>query len=215
MLKNSSIKILLLTIWLIAIAIAIYHYSTLGIPLTEYAAVIQAFINRFGLWGPVIYILIYAFRGLIFFPGTILTVAAGVLFGPLLGLLYTLIGANLSASVSFVTGRYFGKDFMQSAENTKKLAPYMGNRFRENGFISILIMRLVFLPFDIVSYVAGVYQLRYRDFALATFIGILPGTTTYVLLGSSLQDPKNLLITAFFFVLGIVIARILKKKQSR
>lgn len=214
MFKKSPIKISLLTIWLFAIAIAIYYYITLGIPLTEYAAIIQALINRFGLWGPLIYILIYTFRGLIFFPGTILTVAAGVLFGPLFGLLYTLIGANLSASVSFVTGRYFGKDFIQSPENTAKLAPYMGDKFRENGFISILIMRLVFLPFDIVSYVAGVYQLRYRDFALATFIGILPGTTTYVLLGSSLRDPKNLLITAFFFVLGIVIARYLKKKNA-
>ena len=75
-------------------------------------------------------------------------------------------------------------------------------------------MRLIYIPFDLVGYLAGACDLRQIDFALGTFIGIIPGIITFVLLGSAWTDPRNLIISGIFFVLGLIISRYLKKRGN-
>ena len=205
-------KGILFLLWAGVVAYAVWYYFRAGIALSEYPILLREWIGGFGIWGPLVYIIVYTVRPLIFFPGTLLTTAAGVIFGPLYGLLYTLIGANLSAATSFWVGRYFGRGFFAKLSENPKLKIFDCS-LRENGFLAILIMRLVFLPFDVVGYLAGACGFRYRDFAVGTLVGIIPGTATFVLLGSGFSDPRNLIFSAIAFVVGIVIARILKKKD--
>ncbi len=212
--KAKILKLSLFIGWLAIIGTAIYFYYEFEIPLTDYPQIIQDFLIQFGWWGPVLYILIYATRSVVFFPATILTVVSGLIFGAWEGLLYTTIGANLSANFTYLIGRYFGSEIMGKMVKKNKLLTRIDTHARENSFILTLIMRLIFLPFDLVSYACGISKIKQFDFALGTFIGILPGTITFVLLGASFTDPRNLTIAGFFFIIGLVISKYLKKKGS-
>ena len=191
---------------------AIYVYFRLNIPLSEYLTIIKEFIVKFGIIAPVVYIIVYTIRPLIFFPATLLTTLSGVLFGPFWGVIYTIIGENLSANMSFIVGRYFGKNVMARMTGKTKFSYLMECKFRDNGFTSVLIMRLIYIPFDLVGYLAGACDLRQIDFALGTFIGIIPGIITFVLLGSAWTDLRNLVISGIFFILGLLISKYLKKR---
>lgn len=139
-----------------------------------------------GLAGPLIYIVFYALRPLILFPASLLTVAAGFVFGPVLGLFFTVLGSNVSASVAYLAGRYFGRSFQDPNRTSDTLQGY-AERLQRNSFESVLILRLIFVPFDAVNYAAGLLHVRYRPFVLATILGSLPGTTSFVLFGASIQ----------------------------
>jgi uncharacterized membrane protein YdjX (TVP38/TMEM64 family) len=136
------------------------------------------------------------------------------LFGPLNGFLFTLIGENISANISFVIGRYFGSSLMKFLGTKSKIIQAIEGKFYENGFLTVLTMRLMFLPFDMVGYLSGVCHIRQREFALGTFIGTIPGLATFILLGSSITDPRNLILALIFFVVGWVLSRCLKERQS-
>ncbi len=140
-----------------------------------------------GLAGPLIYVVFYALRPLILFPASLLTLAAGFVFGPVLGLLFTVLGSNISASVAYLAGRYFGGSLPRSSKRTSDALQGYAERLHRNSFESVLIMRLIFVPFDAVNYAAGLLHVRYRPFVLATILGSLPGTASFVLFGASMQ----------------------------
>lgn len=178
---------------------------------------------------PLLYVIIYALRPLTLFSSVLLTLAGGFLFGPVWGVLYTMIGANLSATVAFFVGRYFGGGVLDDA-NSQGLMQRYARRMRENSFETVLIMRLIFLPYDLVNYLAGFLRIRYWPFILATIIGSVPGTIAFVLLGASLTpaelnrlfttgqaprlDWRILLISIGMFVVSIVLSRVYRRRES-
>ena len=94
---------------------------------------------------------------------------------------------------------------------------------RDNSFETVLVMRFLFLPYDLVNYAAGALRIRYLPFITATAIGSLPGTISFVLLGASLEridrglggiDPIALIASVVIFVTSLVIARVLKRRQA-
>lgn len=136
--------------------------------------------------GPLIYLAFYAARPLVLFPATLLTLAAGFVFGPVLGILLVILGSNISASVAYLAGRYFGGSLLSSERMGDTLKRYAESLHR-NSFESVLIMRLVYVPFDAVNYAAGLLRVRWRPFMLATILGSLPGTVSFVLFGASVK----------------------------
>ena len=136
--------------------------------------------------GPVIYLAFYAARPLVLFPATLLTLAAGFVFGPVLGILLVVLGSNISASVAYLAGRYFRGSFL-SSERTGGTMQRYAEWLRTNSFESVLIMRLVYVPFDAVNYAAGFLHVRWGPFMLATILGSLPGTVSFVLFGASIE----------------------------
>jgi uncharacterized membrane protein YdjX (TVP38/TMEM64 family) len=211
---NHLFKKTLLVIWASGVVSSIILYVTSGLSLNEIVGMIREFIASYGVWGPVIYIIGYSFRSLVFFPGSLLAVISALLFGPLNGFLFTLIGENISANISFVIGRYFGSSLMKFLGTKSKILQSIECKFHENGFFVVLTMRLMFLPFDMVGYLSGVCHIRQREFALGTFLGTIPGLATFILLGSSITDPRNLILALIFFVFGWVLSRCFKERQS-
>ncbi len=179
-----------LLLWAVIVG-GYYLYSrqnelTIAGSLTKLAEVMTS-----SLYGPLFYILLYALRPLLFFPATILTLMGGFLFGPI-GIIYTVIGSNASAMAAYTVGRYFGGDLLSDDENSSGLQKYIG-RMRENSFETVLIMRLIFLPYDLVNYAAGFLQINWKAFLAATAIGSIPGTISFVLLGASFGTLDELL----------------------
>lgn len=220
--KKHIAKVLVGLVWAVAVWQLYAYKNAHGMDTTETALMVFDFITM-TIWGPVLYVLIYAVRPLTFFPATALTILSGIFFGFWGGLLLTILAANLSAAVAYMVGRFFGKGL--SLENS--VFGTWITRLREHTFATILTMRLIFLPFDGVSYLAGVLKASFVPFVVATFLGILLGSATFVSIGASLDietfrnegfsasiiDVKFLLFSALIFCSSIFISRLLKRKQ--
>ena len=212
--NNKQIKISLFILWGTVIGLAIYIYFSREISTAGVVKSLQKIIHQNGVWGPLIYVGGYAFRSLIFFPASILTITAGILFGPWLGILLTMIGENISANISFVVGRYFTADLLKYFSTKKRFVPRLTCKLQDNGFLTVLIMRLTFLPFDLVGYSSGMCNIKQRDFALATLIGTIPGLLTFVFLGGSILDFRYLLLAAVFLASSLTVSFRLRKSHS-
>jgi uncharacterized membrane protein YdjX (TVP38/TMEM64 family) len=176
------------------------------------------------LLGPVFYIVIYALRPLLFFPATILTLLGGFLFGPI-GILWTVVGSNTSALVAYGVGRYFGQGVLDSEEESSVIQKYT-QRMRQNSFETVLIMRLLFLPYDLVNYAAGFLKIKWQPFILATAIGSIPGTISFVLLGGSFGtlaelvsgevnvNPITLVLSVVLILASIGLSRFIKRREA-
>lgn len=141
-------------------------------------------------WAIPVFIGLYLLRPVLLIPGTILTVVGGMLFGAALGIPVVLVAANGSALVAFGIGVAFigPRSPVEQTPAATTLRARWAERMRRNAFESILLMRLLFLPYDLVSYTAGMLRMRWQPFLAANAIGILPGTIAFVLLGASLTD---------------------------
>ncbi|NCO12257.1 MAG: hypothetical protein COZ34_03635 [Candidatus Pacebacteria bacterium CG_4_10_14_3_um_filter_34_15] len=213
--KKDIYKPIILTIWGVLIVIFLWQVIRLNIPLQNYPRLIADTIQQFGIVAPLLFIFLFAIRPLIFFPATLLSVSAGFLFGPWKAIVILMIAENLSSFVSYSAGKYVGKDMLQKMDSKNIWLHKFETYFHHNEFLTILILRLIYAPFDLLGYFAGASNISYRSFALATIVGIIPGLTTVAFLGRSATHPFYLLISAFFFVIGIFISKVLKFRYSK
>ncbi len=137
-------------------------------------------------YGALIYVVVYALTPVLFFPTTLLTLAGGFVFGPVWGFVLTTVGANASSLVSYGMGRWLGQAVFNPDDAGGRLQRYTA-RLRANSFETVLVMRLVFLPYELVGYLCGFLQINWRAFLLATFLGGIPGTIAFVSFGASIQ----------------------------
>jgi uncharacterized membrane protein YdjX (TVP38/TMEM64 family) len=140
------------------------------------------------VWGPVVFAAVYALTCLVL-PGSLITLAAGSLFGVVVGTVVVSAASVTGASLAFWLGRTLARSLIE-----KRLA---GNpRFRAldqavavGGFKIVLLTRLSPLfPFTLLNYAFGLTKVRFRDYVLASWIGMLPGTVMYVYLGSTVKE---------------------------
>ncbi|MEL6894016.1 MAG: VTT domain-containing protein [Actinomycetota bacterium] len=223
----------IVAIWVGAIIAWQRYQSSTGSGTLETA---QRFIDEVDAmwWGPVAFVVAYLARPLLLFPASLMTVVAGVLFGPVGGVLLVIIGANGSALIAYAVGRSLASPSVSSDDDGAMatsdvvgederagLIARWGRRLRERSFESVFLMRLLFLPYDLVNYVSGALRIRWTSFLLATVLGTLPGTISFVLLGASLErvdmgfDGINawaIVASVVIFVVSLGIARVLRAR---
>lgn len=150
---------------------------------------IKEMIVALGWWGPLLYIVLYTIRPLLLFPALILTLAGGLAFGPIWGTVYVVIGGLGGACLCFVLARMFGRQTVRRYFGDKWYFKAVETRIDEQGFRGMLFLRLVpIFPYDPVSCLAGLTSIRFRPYAIATTIGMVPGALAYNVLGCSLTD---------------------------
>lgn len=175
------------------------------------------------IFGPLIFIAVASFSPLVLFPAGLLGIVAGFVFGPAWGLLYTLIGCNISASVAYIAGRFCGFGLTGNCEQDGRFARY-SSWLRENEFTAVLALRLMFLPYDPINYCVGMLRLRWSVFILANTLGCLPGALALVLFGASIErfdgvqpqfDPWVLMTSLALLVVSIGLAIGVKRYQKK
>ncbi|QHA92134.1 TVP38/TMEM64 family protein [Bacillus sp. N1-1] len=177
---------------------------------------IRDWILSFGILAPIIYMVIYTIRPLIFFPASVLSIAGGLAFGSLFGTIYTVIGATGGAALSFIVARKLGKSIANKDWQGK--GRKLQEQLEKNGFFYVLFFRFVPLfNFDLISYSAGLSKIRFTSFFFGTLIGIIPGTFAYNFLGSSLVsgDPKVIALAVGVFILLSVIPIIIRNRVTK
>lgn len=207
--KKFPHKAFVLGLWLLIILELLGLAFVSGIAMTDFGQTIQNWVTALGWWGPLAYVGIYIIRSFVLFPATAITAMSGVLFGPLWGTVLTVLASNLSAWTSFFVGRYF-RSSVKEKLSTGVLKKW-DSKLRKNGFLSVLLMRLLYFPFDLTSYICGATSVTFIAFASASFIGMLTGTVMFVTLGSSLADWRYLLVALGLFLLGFAFSRVAKK----
>jgi len=215
--SRKPLKIAFGFLWISLFLLALVFWSRSGIALTAIPDLLELWLTDVGLFkAALIYIIIYAVRPLILFPATLLTVASGLIFGPWLGTLFTIIGENASANFGFTLVRWFGRETV-AAHSTEWLNRW-DEKLKKNGLVAVMTMRLLMLPFDGVNFGCGLTAIRHRDYAIGTFIGILPSLIGFVLLGgvaaSGVQNRTLVLsLSALFMLFGFGIAHHLKRRE--
>ena len=146
-------------------------------------------INELGAWAPVLFILIYVVACLTFFPGFILTMGAGILFGVMKGTLYVSIGATLGAACAFLISRYLARRWVMRRFARSRKFRAIDDSVANEGWKIVGLMRLspVF-PFIPMNFLFGLTKIRFWQFFFATWVGILPLTILFVYLGTLLGD---------------------------
>jgi len=145
-------------------------------------AALEAWIKDAGAIAPLLFMLIYAIAAVLFLPGSVLTLAGGALFGPVLGTLYNLTGATLGATLAFVIARYLASDWI--AEKAGGRVKQLINGVEGEGWRFVAFVRLVPLfPFNLLNYALGLTRLRLLHYVVATYVFMLPGAIAYTYLG--------------------------------
>ncbi|USN52014.1 MAG: VTT domain-containing protein [Candidatus Nomurabacteria bacterium] len=144
------------------------------------------------------------------FPTTGFAIVSGALFGPWLGLLIAVFGVNLTAWISFGLARFFfGQHFVQEKE--KGWVKELDHLLTAEGFIPVMLMRLLFVPSDFVSLGSGLTRMPFKTFLMATFVGTLPATIVFTLLGEAVLNPAGKLLLASLAIALLATILILRR----
>ncbi len=135
---------------------------------------------------PLVFLVCHAVITVAPFPRTVLTLAAGLLFGPLTGVSIALTATTVSAVLALLLVRKLGRDAV--AERLRHGALQTVNtRLAQRGWLAVTSLRLIpLVPFSVLNYCCGVSAIRLRPYVLATIVGIVPGTVAVVLLGDAI-----------------------------
>jgi uncharacterized membrane protein YdjX (TVP38/TMEM64 family) len=150
---------------------------------------VLAWISGLGPLGPVIFVGIYVVATVLFLPGSVLTLGAGVVFGVIEGSIVVSIAATLGATCAFLVARYLARDWVsrQVAANDKFRA--VDEAVAREGWKIVGLTRLSpIFPFNLLNYAYGVTRVSLRDYFFASWIGMIPGTVMYVYIGSLAGD---------------------------
>lgn len=145
-------------------------------------------INSQGIAGVIVFMGLYAIATVAFVPGSLLTLGAGVIFGLVFGSIYVFFGATLGATLAFIVGRYFARDWVaKKIEGNEKFSA-IDRAVSKEGFKIVLLTRLSpAFPFVLLNYAYGLTGVTLKDYVLGS-VGMIPGTIMYVYLGSLAGD---------------------------
>lgn len=130
---------------------------------------------------------VFVLGGLVSFPVTLMIIATVGIFGPWLGVVYAVVGAQASAMTLFGLGRWLGREGVRRYAGS--LINRLSRKLSENAIRAVITVRIVpVAPFSVINVIAGATEIRWRDFAVGTFIGQLPGTLIAAIVADRLVD---------------------------
>lgn len=147
-----------------------------------------AYIRELGVWGGVAFVGLYAVAAVAMAPGSILTLAAGAIFGLALGVVWVFIGATLGAALAFLVARYVARGWVEGRIAGSPRFAAVDRAIGRDGRKIVFLLRLSPLfPFNLMNYGLGLTRVRFVDYVVAS-VGMLPGTLLYVYYGKVAGD---------------------------
>jgi uncharacterized membrane protein YdjX (TVP38/TMEM64 family)/Fe-S oxidoreductase len=147
---------------------------------------LRELIAGYGALAPAIYILIYALAPVLLLPGLPITIAGGILFGPFWGVVYTIAGATIGASLAFLVARYLARDWV-AARLTGPKWEKLDSEVAQHGWKVVAFTRLIPLfPFNLLNYAFGLTKIPFLHYVAASFVCMLPACIAFIVFSSSL-----------------------------
>ncbi len=170
---------------------------------------VRDYIASFGIFAPIVSMLLMVLQAILApVPAFLITFANALVFGWVKGAIISWTGAMIGASICFLMARFLGRDVAEKYAGSKQLKT-IDNYFNKYGKLSILVARLLpFVPFDPVSYAAGLTSMSFSGFLIATGLGQLPATIIYsYFAGNITSGAKGILwgMSAMFIISATVM----------
>ena len=175
--------------WRKGIVLAVVVLVVIGLSATfDVRAVLRAaldWIEQLGPWGQVLFVLIYIGATVLLIPGSALGLGAGALFGVVRGSVLVSLASTLGATCAFLLGRYLARGWVAKRIEGRASFAAIDQAVAGEGWKIVLLTRLspVF-PFTLLNYAFGLTRVSLREYVLASWLGMMPGTVMYVYLGS-------------------------------
>ncbi|MGE2713808.1 TVP38/TMEM64 family protein [Mycolicibacterium litorale] len=190
----------------IAAAIVILVAVAWWVPIPN-ALELRDWATSVGAWFPLVFLATHVVVTTFPFPRTAFTLAAGLLFGPLLGIGIAVAASTVSALLAVLLIRALGWQLSNLVSHPA--VDRIDVRLRRRGWPSVIALRLIpAVPFAVLNYAAGASAVRLLPYSLATVVGLLPGTAAVVVLGDALTgqvNPLLVLISAATAGVGVVV----------
>jgi uncharacterized membrane protein YdjX (TVP38/TMEM64 family) len=172
--------------WIIVILVVVFlSVLSVVLPVKEWIREFISWVQALGPVGVVVFIIAYALATVLFLPGWIFTVSAGLIYGVFGGTLVALTGAVIGASLAFLVARYL---LRQNIEETTRKNPRFGaidQAIGKNGWKIVGLLRLSpLIPFNLSNYFYGITSISFGAYVLVSAIGMIPGTLLYAYLGA-------------------------------
>ncbi len=179
----------------IGVAILVFGLGGVGFLIMEFSDAfhlptpdqISVWIEGYGVAGPVMYLLLYTFAPMLLVPSFPISMAAGLLFGPIWGVVFASMGSILGALLPFIISRHFARPYIE--RHLQGRMKDLDQKIDDHGWVYVAITRLIPLfPFELLNYGFGLTKVRFVTYITVSWIGMLPATIAYVFFGSSILN---------------------------
>jgi uncharacterized membrane protein YdjX (TVP38/TMEM64 family) len=156
------------------------------LPLDRAIAALEAWVTGAGVWGPVVFGLVYVVAVILLIPASALTLVAGAVFGLLTGVVVVSLASTTGAALALLIGRYLARGRI-----ARKLKQYprfeaIDRAIGAGGWKVVALLRLSpAVPFNLQNYFYGLTRIGFWTCALTSWVAMLPGTFLYTYLGSA------------------------------
>ena len=173
-----------------------------------------------GVLLPLIYLVVWTV-GPLFLPGLPITLAGGVLFGPIWGVVYTAIGSTFGAGLVFLVARYLARDWVAAKLSGTRLMS-LDDKVARHGWKIVAFTRLIpIFSFSLLNYAFGLTRISFWPYLAATFVCMLPSTIAFVYFSSNLlylvhgKISSGLIIGAVLVIVVSLIPVVYKWKKAK
>ncbi|MBI4667331.1 MAG: VTT domain-containing protein [Nitrospinae bacterium] len=214
--NRNFIRTLVAAMVIVAIVVAILNRESLDpgqlAPLLEEA----------GIWGPVIFVALYAAMTPLMIPGSALTIMGGALFGPVWGTILNLTGATLGATLAFIVSRFVAGEWVQRRLGSGVLKR-MYDGVEVEGWWFVAFIRLVpVFPFNVMNYALGLTKIGLAQYVIASFVFMAPASFAYTYLGYAGNEAlaggegavRHGLVAAALVAAMFVLPRLVKRARE-
>jgi uncharacterized membrane protein YdjX (TVP38/TMEM64 family) len=154
------------------------------LPVDRAVQALQGGADQLGVLGPAVFAGAYILAGLLFVPGSALTLASGALFGLMWGTAIVSIASTITAALAFLIARYVAREKVRRAAERNRSFAAIDRAIGKGGWRIVAMLRLSpAVPFSLGNYLYGLTSIRFRPYVLASWLCMLPGTFVYVYIG--------------------------------
>ncbi|SMO45885.1 TVP38/TMEM64 family protein [Halorubrum cibi] len=167
--------------------VGLYAFVREYAPFLTDGAEFRTFIAGYGPLAPLVFVAVQAAQVVVApIPGQVIGFAGGYLFGPVLGLVYSLLGVTIGSSIAFWLSRRYGRPFVEAVVRTETMDRFDTFAF-EAGLPSMFVAFLVpGIPDDVLCFTGGLTEIDLRKLVVVMVVGRTPAYVVVTLSGSSL-----------------------------
>ena len=212
----STVKILLLILIVVGIPIYIWFFHGDWIKSIENIDDVVAFLEKYETQSIFVYIGLQIVQIVIsIIPGQVFQMAAGYIYGFWPALLFAMTGALLGTTLSFMLAKALGRDFLHIFFGEEKMSYYIERLNSKKMYAIVFFLYLIpGIPKDMVSYAAGVSEIKFKPFIIISALGRLPGMIGCLLMGDMMMEENytGAVIIGVFAVIAFALCIIFRKK---
>jgi uncharacterized membrane protein YdjX (TVP38/TMEM64 family) len=156
------------------------------LPVEEWLRAIQEHIDGMGAAGALLYGAVYVAGALLFVPGSLLTIGAGLLFGLVWGTVLVSAASTAASALAFLIGRHLVRERVEKLARTNRRYGALDRAIGQKGWKVVALLRLSpLVPYSLSNYLYGATPVEFGPYLLASWAGALPGTLLYVAIGAA------------------------------